>query len=70
MSTITIGELRDLIEHEKLKPGMFYTPGEILLDPKVSEYIEKEKELAHYRAEKRKEEQKLKEEKNNPFIPN
>lgn len=64
MSKITIGELRDLIEHEKINPSTLFEKEDLLKDPLVE--LLRDKEI-----QRRKEEDKKKkpEPEENPFIP-
>ena len=68
-NTITIGELRDLLEHEKIKPSKIFNKQDFLADLKLMKALADKRELEAYRAEKKKKQELKEEEGDASFIP-
>ena len=68
-NTITIGELRDLLEHEKIKPSKLFDKKDFLADPKLMKALADKRELEDYRAEKKKKQELKEKDDDASFIP-
>ena len=68
-NTITIGELRDLLEHEGIEPSKIFNKQDFLADPKLMKALADKRELEAYRAEKKKKQELKEEEGDASFIP-
>lgn len=65
--TITMDELKELVEREKIRPEQLYTKEEIINDPKIKEKIE---QLIKAEEEKQMKERKEEEDQFIPGTPN